>query len=178
MAKRVEEPLPEMEWTSLIDIIFQLLIFFMVTMSLGTMETRAIQRVKGKMEENLPALPEMEKLSEVENVPTGLLLHTEVEKEGKNAGKLVAYILDQMVPSIEEAKKDTLHTHGPWLLKEAKKRFKRRLDDIFYMGETMPTVEIRAHKDTDFGFILDVMNYASADSVEAVKFRLSWKKGE
>ena len=74
MKQRAEE-LPKAAWTSLIDIIFQLLIFFMVTMALGTMEQQANAAVAGAEKKNLPKLPAVEKLATPQEFSEGFLLH-------------------------------------------------------------------------------------------------------
>ena len=172
MKQRAEE-LPKAAWTSLIDIIFQLLIFFMVTMALGTMEQQANAAVAGAEKKNLPKLPAVEKLATPQEFSEGFLLHINKVNEKPFNGKLGAYILDSDVKTIEDAKKDTTGKHGPFTLKKAKKILEKKIEDEFYTKGEPPRLEIRAHQDTPFGYILDIMEFCDRDSIEVVGFRFA-----
>lgn len=171
--KRSEEELPKAEWTSLIDIIFQLLIFFMVTMALGTLQEQAQAQVKGEEKKNLPKLPPVEKLATPQELKTGYLLHIDEIKEKPFNGKLGAYILDPNCPTVDEAKKDTTHSHGPFTLKKAKAKLQKLIEDEYYKTGEPPRVEIRAHEKTSYGYILDLMELFDQDSIEVVGFRFA-----
>jgi len=171
--KRQEEPLPKAEWTSLIDIIFQLLIFFMVTLALGTMEQQAQAAVKGEEKKDLPKLPPVEKLATPQDLKEGFLLHIDKIKEKPFNGKLGAYILDPECPTVDDAKKDTTRSHGPFTLKKAKLKLQKLIEDEYYRTGRPPHIEIRAHEETSFGYILDLMEFFDQDSIEVVGFRFA-----
>ncbi|RKZ35002.1 hypothetical protein DRQ33_00910 [bacterium] len=171
--KRIEEKLPKAEWTSLIDIIFQLLIFFMVTMALGTLQRQAQAAVKGAEKKNLPKLPPVEKLATPQDITTGYLLHINEINEKPFNGQLGAYILDPEFPTVEDAKKDTLGGHGPFALNVAKAKLQKKIEDEFFRTGEPPRLEIRAHQKTSFGYILDIMEFCDRDSIEVVGFRFA-----
>ena len=172
--KRRVEPLPKAEWTSLVDIIFQLLIFFMVTMALGTMLQQSAAQVVGQEKKDLPKLPAVEKLASVDwEVSEGYLLHIDRLQKPPFNGDLAAYILDPAVPTVKEAEAESSHAHGPFPLDKAKRILQRRIEEEIFMGNPPPHLEIRAHEDTPFGYILDIMEFCDRDSIEVVGFRFS-----
>ncbi len=171
--KQHKAELPKAQWTSLIDIIFQLLIFFMVTMALGTLQQQAAAAVKGEEKKELPKLPPVEKLATPQELTEGFLLHVDKIQKPPFNGKLGAYILDPQCPTVKDAEADSLHRHGPFTLAKAKRELQRRIEEKIFMGEPPPRLEIRAHKDTPFSFILDVMEFCDADSIEVVGFRFA-----
>jgi len=160
MKHRAEE-LPKAAWTSLIDIIFQLLIFFMVTMAVGTMQQQANAAVAGAEKKNLPKLPPVEKLATPQEFSSGFLLHINKINEKPFNGELGAYILDSDVATVDDAKKDSTGKHGPYTLKKAKGILEKRIENIFFTTGEPPRLEIRAHKDTPFGYILGIMEFAT-----------------
>ncbi|MBN2542407.1 hypothetical protein JXI42_06030 [bacterium] len=178
MAKRVVEEAPKTEWTSLIDIIFQLLIYFMVTLALGTVSQKASAQVKGMMKEDLPQLPEVGKLADVGPLIDGFLLHVDRAKTGRYKGELVGYILDEECQSLERAQKDSTQDRGPFRLDDAKRRLQRKVEDLIFLGERPKNIELRVHEETEFGFILDIMDFCDKDSIETVVFHFSKKRGE
>ncbi len=168
-----KEELPKAQWTSLIDIIFQLLIFFMVSMALGTLQQQANAAVKGEEKKDLPKLPSVEKLATAQELTEGFLLHIDKITQKPFNGKLGAYILDTKFPSVDDAKADSTHSHGPFELGKAKRILQKKIEDIIFMGEPPPRLEIRAREDTPFGYILDIMEFCDADSIEIVSFRFA-----
>jgi len=173
MKGRTEE-LPKAQWTSLIDIIFQLLIFFMVTMALGTLLQQATAAVRGEERKDLPKLPPVEKLASVQDeLSEGYLLHINKINEKPFNGKLGAYILDPDISTIRDAKADSTHSRGPFSLEDAKRKIQKKIEDDIFMGNPPPRLELRAHKDTPFGYILDIMEFCDRDSIEVVGFRFS-----
>ncbi len=171
--KREEREIPKAQWTSLIDIIFQLLIFFMVTMALGTLQQQAAAAVKGQEKKNLPKLPSVEKLATAQELTEGFLLNVDKINEKPFNGTLGAYILDKDCPSIDDAQADSSHSHGPFELGKAKRLLQKKIEDIIFMGEPPPRLQIRAREDTPFGYILDIMEFCDADSIEVVSFRFA-----
>lgn len=106
------------------------------------------------------------------------MLHVDKINEKPFNGKLGAYILDKDFPTMEDVKADTTHSHGPFELRKAKRILQKRIEDMIFMGEPPPRLEIRAHEDTPFGYILDIMEFCDADSIEVVGFRFAnIKKG-
>ncbi|MBN1756246.1 biopolymer transporter ExbD [bacterium] len=178
MNKRAVEDIKRTEWTSLIDIIFQLLIYFMVTLALGTVTQKASAQVKGSEREDLPQLPTVSKLADVSPLLDSYLLHVDRAKQGKYRGELVGYILDAQYSSIKEAERDSLGEHGPWPLEQAKQILKKRVEDKIFLGEKPSQIELRIHEETKFGYILDIMDFCDKDSIETVVFHFSKKKGD
>lgn len=172
MKPRVEE-LPTMPWTSMIDIIFQLLIFFMVTLALGTLQQQATAAVKGEMKKDLPKLPPVEKLADAEELKEGFLLHIDQLKEPPFNGGFGAYILDPECPNVDDAKKDPTRSRGPFTLDKAKLVLKQKIESVIFQGEEPPRLFIRAHKETSYGYILDIMTMCDQDSIEVVNFRFA-----
>lgn len=171
--KMKDEQIPKAQWTSLIDIIFQLLIFFMVTMALGTLQEQAAAAVKGEEKKDLPKLPPVEKLATPQEISEGFLLHIDELNEKPFNGELGAYILDPECPSVDDARGDSLGRHGPYTLGKAKRELQKRIEDMIFRGEPPPRLEIRAHQKTPFGDILDIMEFCDADSIEVVGFRFA-----
>ncbi|MFP4458750.1 MAG: ExbD/TolR family protein [Candidatus Zixiibacteriota bacterium] len=173
MPRRREETLPSSEMTSMIDIIFQLLIFFLVTLSLGTVQSQSTAEVVGEMKEDVPDLPPMKQLTESERKLTeGYILHIDEDKENQVRGDLVAWIFDPEFPSLAEAKKDSSGNHGPFSLDEAKKRIDELLGTHLMMKGEPTSLKMRAHEDTEYGFVLDIMGICNADSIKTVDFNL------
>jgi len=167
------EELPQSPKTSMIDIIFQLLIFFMVSLALGTMETQTADAVKGEEQKDIPALPPMEKISSPQELTTGFLLHVDKVKEKPFNGTLGVYILDPSAPTLEDAQKDSLKRHGPYDLKRGSAELQKRIEDVIYQTGVRPRLEIRADKETPFGYILEVMEFCDQDSIAVVGFRFA-----
>jgi len=171
--KSRQAELPMAAWTSLIDIIFQLLIFFMVTLSLGTLQKQSTAAVKGEEKKDLPKLPPVEKLATPQDITTGFLFHIDEINEKPFNGDLGAYILDADYPTIEDVKADTFGKHGPFNLKKGKRELQRKIEEILFATGEPPRLELRAHKETPFGYILDIMEFCDADSIEVVGFRFA-----
>ncbi len=176
MGKRRDQTLPSTEMTSMIDIIFQLLIFFLVTLSLGTVQQTSSSDVEGEKKEDLPILPLMAKLSDTSPVTEGFLLHIDEDKEDKVKGDIVCWILDPTYPTLKEARADSSRGHGPFNLEQCTKKVKRDMETWKMMEGTIPTFGFRAYKDTPFGFVLDLMFHCNQDSIEVVDFHLAIDK--
>lgn len=167
MAKPRGDSIPSADWTSMIDIIFQLLIFFMVTMALGTVQQQAAAAQEGEEQENLPELPGMTDLGEALDITQGtLLLHVADDAEDEVSGDFVVYLLTNEIPTVEDAKKDTTHSAGPFSWETAYKKIADRMADSRMFGEPLPRVEMRATKNLPYGSVLDVMNLCYHDDEE------------
>lgn len=167
MAKPRGDSMPSADWTSMIDIIFQLLIFFMVTMALGTVQQQSTVAQEGEEQENLPELPGMTDLGEALAITEGtLLIHVADDEEDKVRGDLMVYLLTNDIPSIEEANKDSLGTAGPFSWDDAYGKLTKRMSDSRMFGEPLPRVEMRATKNMPYGYVLDVMNLCYHDDEE------------
>lgn len=166
--------LPKAQLTSLTDIIFQLLIYFMVTMAMGTVQRRATISEEAKEAQALLELPKVSKLQETPDRFEGLLIHITIGKKGLLKNKWIGYILDEKVSTIDEAEKDTINfAHGPWELRIAKAKLQKRIEDeIFLSGGKKPQLTIRAAEQTEFGDILDILEFCDKDSITQVTFRL------
>lgn len=178
MVKRKDDKIPSAEMTSMIDIIFQLLIFFLVTLSLGTVQDRASSEVTGEMQEQLPQLPPVSKLSDTRTLTDGYLLHIDEDKDDKVDGDLIAWILDPDYPSLDDVQKDNTGEHGPFSLKDAGRRLRKKIEDRIYLGEDPPPLQVRAHEKTPYGFILEIMTFCNEDSIETVDFHFANVKGK
>jgi len=168
MPKRQTEDVPSADWTSLIDIIFQLLIFFMVTLALGTVQQQAEAQMEGELDEELPELPGMSGLGEALSIAPGvILIHIAPDTEGLVAGDLVVYLLTNQFPNIEEAKKDTVERNsGPFSWEAAYRNLQRRLNFARDYHEPLPRIDMRAYAGTPYGHILDIMNLCYHDQPE------------
>ena len=173
MSQRRDETLPSTEMTSMIDIIFQLLIFFLVTLALGSVQEKASAEIKGEMQEDLPQLPPVEKLSDPTAFTDGFLLQVIEDKEDDVDGKFALWILDPLYPSVLEAKADSSGTHGPYSLKRGFRTIRKRVEDKILLGEAPPPLSIRAHEETPYGYILEIMSFCNQDSIETVDFRFA-----
>ncbi|RKZ31595.1 hypothetical protein DRQ36_01490 [bacterium] len=158
MAKRQADIWPSANWTSLIDIIFQLLIFFMVTLALGTVERQARSQSEGKEKEDLPQMPGMVGLGEALDItPGSVLIHVAEDAEDEVKGNLVVYLLNHEIPSVKEAKEDSLHRAGPFSWDVAYSKLERQIRTARTNYEPMPRVEMRAYEGTPYGKVLDIM---------------------
>ncbi len=167
MAKPRGDSIPSADWTSMIDIIFQLLIFFMVTMALGTVQQQAAAAQQGEEQENLPELPGMTDLGEALDITQGtLLIHVADDEDNEVSGDLIVYFLTHEIPTVDDAKKDTTHTAGPFSWERAYDKFAKKMADHRMFGEPLPTVEMRATKNLPYGSVLDVMNLCYHDDEE------------
>ena len=167
MAKRAEEQWPMASWTSLVDIIFQLLIFFMVTLALGTVQRQAAAQMKGEEKEDLPELPGMSNLGEALDITPGtILIHVADDKEDEVRGEFVVYLLNNEIKSIQDAKKDSTHSVGPFSWDEAYRKVGRKLEFARDFNEPLPLVEMRAGRNTPYGNVLDIMNLCYHDDPE------------
>jgi biopolymer transport protein ExbD len=167
MPRKTKEPVPTPDWTSLIDIVFQLLIFFMVTLAMGTVEKQASSKMEGDENENLPELPGMSNLGEALDIaPDMILIHVANDEENKVAGDLVVYLLNKEFPSIEEVEKDSAHTAGPFSWDKAYKKIQKQLKFARDYDEPLPRVEMRAYTGTPYGNVLDIMNLCYHDEAE------------
>ncbi len=173
MGRKQSDPLPSMQMTSMIDIIFQLLIFFLVTLSMGTVQEQASSKVKGEQKVNLPELPPVEKLSDVPELTDGYMLWIEQDKNNKVDGDLAVYILDPIMNNIDDAQKDSSGQYGPFSLQQGSRNLKTKINDEIALGEAPPPLFIVAHAETPFGFVLDIMRFCNEDSIEAVNFSFS-----
>lgn len=176
MQQRSRDKAPTSELTSMVDIIFQLLIFFMVTLALGTVNQRATAAVKGEKKEDLPKLPPVERLGAPPEFTDGYLLHIDKKKKGREKkikGDLIAYILDPDVPTPEDARKDSSGGHGPFSLDMGKRKLKKLIESRIALGEEPPPLEIRANEKTPYGYILDIMEFCNEDSIEVVNFHFA-----
>lgn len=178
MPRKQTEDLPSADWTSLIDIIFQLLIFFMVTLALGTVQKQASAQMEGEMDENLPELPGMSNLGEALEIGPGvLLIHVAPDDEDKVSGDLMVYLLTNDIPNIEEAKKDSTRRAGPFSWDDAFKNVQRQLKFARDYSEPLPRVEMRAFTGTPYGNVLDIMNLCYHDEpkmrIDQVYFRFA-----
>jgi len=167
-----EQP-PKGEWVSLIDIIFQLLIYFMVTMVMGTAQKRATERLSGQEMQAIPNLPAVPKLAEVPEKIEGLVFHVDIATKGRYAGQMVSYILDAKHPTIEDVEKDTLADKGPWPLSKGKRELQERVEDEIFKEGKPPALTIRAHRQVKFGDILDILAFCDVDSINQVSFRFT-----
>lgn len=175
--KKAEE-IPSPDWTSLIDIIFQLLIFFMVTLALGTVTKQASAQMEGELDENLPELPGMSNLGEALDIGPGvILIHVAPDVDEKVSGDIMVYLLDEKISNIEEAKKDSTRSAGPFSWDDAYKNLQRRLTFIRDYNEPLPRVEMRAYTGTPYGLVLDIMNLCYHDvpemRIDQVYFRFA-----
>ncbi|MGB9561916.1 MAG: ExbD/TolR family protein [bacterium] len=168
-----EIKLPKASMTSLTDIIFQLLIYFLVTMAMGTVQRRATISAEAKEAQALLELPKVEKLQETTEKFQGFLIHITTGKKGPLKGKWIGYVLDEEVSTIDDAEKDTINfAHGPWELRIAKAKLQKRIEDaIFLSGGKKPQLTIRAAEKTEFGEILDILEFCDKDSITQVTFR-------
>ncbi len=173
LSRPTEEQTPKGEWVSLIDIIFQLLIYFMVTMAIGTAQKRAAERLAGQEMQAIPSLPSVPRLAEIPEKLEGFLFHVDIAQKGKYKGKMVGYILDEHVPTIEDAEKDTLFRHGPWLLPKAKKKLRDKIEEVIFLENIRPPLTIRANENVEFGDILDILEFCDRDSILLVSFRFT-----
>jgi len=159
MKKQQKEPMPAANWTSLIDIIFQLLIFFMVTLALGTIEQRANAESEGIEKEDLPQMPGMTHLGEALNItPETILIHVAEDIDDEVKGDLVVYLLDYETQTIQEAKEDSSHRAGPFSWKKAYQKVAKKIQFAREYNEPLPRVEMRAYEGTPYGNVLDIMN--------------------
>ena len=167
MAKPRGESVPSADWTSLIDIIFQLLIFFMITLALGSVQKQATAAQEGEQNEDLPELPGMTDLGEALDITPGILLmHVADDKDSEVKGDLVVYLLSNEIPSLEEARKDSTHSAGPFSWDVAYKKLEKKLSFTRDFNEPLPRVEMRATKNCPYGYVLDVMNLCYHDDEE------------
>jgi len=167
MAKKIQEDWPSADWTSLIDIIFQLLIFFMVTLALGTVEKQATSKMEGEEKEDLPELPGMAGLGEALDITPGtILLHVADDENDEVSGDLVVYMLTHDIQNLEEAKKDSSRSAGPFSWDEAYKRLAKKLEFSRKFNEDLPRVEMRATATTPYGNVLDIMKLCYHDEEE------------
>ena len=181
------EPMPAANWTSLIDIIFQLLIFFMVALALGTVEQKTRADAEGVEKEDLPQMPGMTRLGEaLDIVPETILIHVGEDVDDEVKGDLVVYLLDYETQTIKEAKEDTLHRVGPFSWEKAYQKIAKKLQFARDFNEPLPRVEMRAYEGTPYGNVLDIMNlcYHSEEDlrINQVYFRFAklakLKKGD
>lgn len=172
MARRQEETLPSSQMTSMIDIIFQLLIFFLVTLAFGTIQTTTAADVPGEMREDVPQLPPMSQLAVTQPLTEGYVLHVDRNTEGLVRGDFVVFILTPEFPSVEDAIADTLRNHGPFTLEQGKREITSRISDKLYLTGEPAYLKMRAHEDLNYGFVLDMMSICNADSIEIVDFSL------
>jgi len=178
MPKRQTDGWPTANWTSLIDIIFQLLIFFMVTLALGTVERQAHAESEGKEKEDLPQMPGMTGLGEALEVsPETILIHVAEDKEEEVRGDLVVYLLNYEIQSVKDAKEDTLHRAGPYSWNEAYKKLEKKVQFARDFNEPLPRIEMRAYEETPYGYVLDVMKLCYHDDelyrINQVYFRFA-----
>ncbi|MCD6501596.1 biopolymer transporter ExbD [bacterium] len=167
MPRKEKEAVPSADWTSLIDIIFQLLIFFMVTMAMGTVEKQASAQMEGEEDESLPELPGMSNLGEALDMGPGvIIIHVAPDDENKVQGDLMVYLLDNKFPTIDEADKDSLHSVGPFSWDVAYRNLKKQLKFARDFNEPLPRVEMRAYSGTPYGNVLDIMNLCYSDEPE------------
>ena len=161
------ESYPSADWTSLIDIIFQLLIFFMVTLALGSVQEQASAQQQGEEQADLPELPGMTDLGEALDITSNtLLIHVADDKDDKVRGDLVVYFLTSSYPSVDEAEKDSTHESGPFPWDVAYSKLEKMLSSKRMFNEPLPCVEMRATKSTPYGYVLDVMNMCYHDEEE------------
>ena len=178
MAKRPAEEWPEATWTSMIDIIFQLLIFFMVVLSVGTFEQQAYAQAEGEEQENLPEMPAMKNLGEaMEITPGSIVIHVDTDKEDKVPGDWIVYLLNDKIPTVDEAKKDSTHSAGPFSWDVAFKKIQTLINNKRFNYEELPRVDMRAVSKFQYGNVLDVMNLCYSDDeklrINQVYFRLA-----
>ncbi|MCK5832196.1 biopolymer transporter ExbD [bacterium] len=167
MPRKQTEAVPSADWTSLIDIIFQLLIFFMVTLAMGTVEQQASAQMEGEMDESLPELPGMSNLGEALEIGPGvILIHAAYDEDNEVAGDIVTYLFTNEISNIEEAKKDSTHSAGPFSWDKAYKKLQKQLTFARDYNENLPRVEMRAFKGTPYGNVLDIMNLCYHDEPE------------
>ncbi|GEM_PF-1450929 len=161
------EDIPSPDWTSLIDIIFQLLIFFMITLALGTVTQQASAQMEGELDENLPELPGMSNLGEALDIGPGvILIHVAPDEEDKVSGDIMVYLLNEEIPNVEEAEKDSTRKAGPFSWDVAYKNLQRQLTFARDYNEPLPRVEMRAYAGTPYGLVLDIMNLCYHDEPE------------
>lgn len=167
MAKPRGDSIPSADWTSMIDIIFQLLIFFMVTMALGTVQQQSSAVQEGEEQENLPDLPGMTDLGEALSISEGILLiHVSDDADDQVKGDLAVYLLTNQIPTVDDAKKDSTRSAGPFSWEVAYAKLEKRMSDSRMFGEPLPRVEMRATKNMPYGYVLDVMNLCYHDEEE------------
>jgi len=178
MAKRRDGDWPAADWTSLIDIIFQLLIFFMLTLALGTVQKQASSQMEGEEKADLPELPGMAELGEaLDLTPGSILIHVDEDKDELVRGNIVVYLLNHEIPSIEEAKKDSSHSAGPFTWDEAYTKLEKKLEFAREYDEPLPRIEMRAFSGTPYGNVLDIMKLCYRDDeddrINQVYFRFA-----
>jgi len=167
MSKPRGEPVPSADWTSLIDIIFQLLIFFMITLALGSVQEQASAAEEGEEQEDLPELPGMTDLGEaLEITQNTLLIHVADDEDDMVKGNLVVYLLNHEIPTVEDARNDSSRTAGPFSWDYAFDKLQREMNSKRMFNEPLPRVEMRATKSTPYGYVLDVMNLCYHDEEE------------
>jgi biopolymer transport protein ExbD len=149
----------------MIDIIFQLLIFFLVTLSMGTMEKQAATAAEGEQKENLPNLPGMKNLGEALDIQKGVILvHVDDDKDDKVPGDWIVYLLNNDIPSVEDAKKDSSHSAGPFTWETAIKKVDNELDYARRNEpDNIPRIELRAAYNFNYGYVLDLMKLCYHD---------------
>lgn len=178
MPKREKEEWPEASWTSMIDIIFQLLIFFMVTLSLGKVEQRAHAATEGIKKEDIPELPGMKNLGDALDITPGtILIHVERDKKDEVPGEWIVFLLTSKIQTIKDARSDTARTAGPFSWDFAFKKISNELQFKRQYNEPLPRIEMRAESVFPYGNVLDVMKMCYHDEekqrINQVFFRLA-----